>query len=69
MNEQLREIASRAMADDAFAAKLQADPEGTLQAEGVTLSEQDKADLQTALDDAARADGRESKFVVLSLVK
>jgi hypothetical protein len=60
--DQLREIAGRAMSDDAFAAKLQADPEGTLQAEGISLSEQDKAELKQALEDAARATGRESKL-------
>lgn len=59
--DQLREIASRAMSDDDFAARLQADPEGTLQAEGITLSDEDKADLQQSLDEAARAAGRESK--------
>ena len=62
--EQLREIASRAMSDDAFAAKLQADPEGTLRAEGITLSPEDKAELKQVLEEAARAAGRESKFAM-----
>jgi hypothetical protein len=60
--EQLREIVNRAMSDEAFAAKLQADPEGTLQAEGITLSNEDKASLQQSLDQASQATSRESKF-------
>ena len=62
--DQLREIASRAMSDDAFAAKLQADPEGTLRAEGITLSDEDKAAFNQLLEEAARASGRESKMQV-----
>jgi hypothetical protein len=64
--DQLRDVASRALSDDTFAAKLQADPEGTLQAEGISLSDQDKADLQQSLDEAARASGRESKFMLIN---
>ncbi len=63
--EQMVSIATRALSDDAFAEKLQADPEGTLRAEGVTLSAQEKAELQQALEQAARASGRESKFKAL----
>ena len=61
-HDHLRAIASRAMSDDAFAAKLQADPEGTLQAEGITLSDEDKAAFNQTMQEAARAMGRESKF-------
>ena len=60
--DQMREIASRAVSDEDFAAKLQAQPEATLQAEGISLSDQDKAELKQALDDAYRASGRESKY-------
>ena len=60
--EQLREVASRAVSDEEFATKLQAQPEATLQAEGITLSDQDKAELGQMLDEAYRASGRESKF-------
>ena len=63
--EQLQAIATRALSDDTFADKLLADPEGTLQAEGVTLSAEEKAELQQALTEAARAAGRESKFVIV----
>ncbi|KPV53336.1 hypothetical protein SE17_10250 [Kouleothrix aurantiaca] len=63
MREQLQSIAARALSDDDFAAKLQADPEATLQAEGISLSAEEKADLQQALQEAAQAAGRESKFL------
>ena len=59
--DQMREIASRAVSDEDFAAKLQANPEETLQAEGISLSDQDKAELKQVLDEAYRASGRESK--------
>jgi hypothetical protein len=59
--DQLRQIATRAMSDDAFAAKLQADPEGTLREENVTLSDEDKAAFNQMMEEAARAMGRESK--------
>lgn len=62
--DQLREIATRAMSDDAFAEKLQADPEGTLRDEGITLSAEDQAAFTQMMQDAARATGRESKFRV-----
>jgi hypothetical protein len=61
--DQLREIARRALSDDAFAAKLQADPEGTLREEGVTLSDEDKAAFNQLIEEAARASGRESKLM------
>ena len=60
--EQLREIASRAVSDEEFATKLQAQPEATLQAEGISLSDEDKAELQQTLNEAYRASGRESKM-------
>ncbi len=60
--DQLREIATRAMSDDAFAAKLQADPEGTLRDEGISLSDEDKAAFNQMMQEAARATGRESKI-------
>jgi len=60
--DQLREIATRAMADDAFAEKLQADPEGTLRDEGITLSDEDKDAFKQMMEEAAQATGRESKF-------
>jgi len=60
----MREIASRAVSDEDFAAKLQANPEETLQAEGISLSDQDKAELKQVLDEAYRASGRESKFLL-----
>ena len=65
--EQLREIASRALSDEDFAAKLQVQPEATLQAEGISLSDQDEAELRQDLDEAYRASGRESKFASLSI--
>ena len=52
------------MTDDAFAAKLQADPEGTLRDEGVTLSLEDQAIFTQMMQEAARAMGRESIFHV-----
>lgn len=61
--DQLREIATRAMADEAFAAKLQADPEGTLRDEGIALSDADKGAFSQMLEEAARAAGRESKVL------
>lgn len=61
--DQLREIASRAMSDDDFATRLQADPEGTLQAEGITFSDEDKAAFNQTMQEAASAMGRESKFL------
>jgi hypothetical protein len=60
--DQLRDVATRALSDDDYAAKLQADPEGTLQAEGISLSDDDKALLTQTLNDASRAAGRESKI-------
>ena len=62
--EQLREIASRAVSDDEFASKLQAQPEATLQAEGISLTDEDKAELQQTLNEAYRASGRESKYMM-----
>ncbi|MCA1646539.1 MAG: hypothetical protein LC797_14135 [Chloroflexi bacterium] len=60
--EQLRDIASRAISDETFAARLQAEPEATLQAEGISLSDQDRAELKQVLDEAYRASGRENKM-------
>lgn len=62
--DQLHDIASRAMTDDAFAAKLQADPEGTLRDEGVTLSAEDQITFTEMIQEAARAAARESIFHV-----
>lgn len=56
--EQLYEIAGRAMSDDAFAARLQANPQGTLAAEGITLSDEEQAAFTRLLEEAARASGR-----------
>ena len=63
--EQLRDIASRAVSDEAFASRLQAQPEATLQAEGITLSEQERAELKQALDQAYRASARENKLLLM----
>ncbi|KPV53335.1 hypothetical protein SE17_10245 [Kouleothrix aurantiaca] len=60
--EQLYAIVGRAMSDDAFAARLQADPLGTLEAEGITLSDEEKATFNQLIEEAAQATGRESKF-------
>ena len=59
--DQLREIATRAMSDEEFAAKLQADPQGTLRDEGVTLSDEEKTAFNQMMEEVARATGRESK--------
>ena len=60
--EQLQAIVVRALDDPDFAAKLRADPVATLQAEGITLSEEEQAALRKALADAEVTKRRDSKL-------